>query len=99
MDGLRSRRADTWYGSHRNSQESYRVYRIILYFVCQGNLLAVGSMAPVIDIWDLDVVGTLEPEFSLGRKRNKRKKIAGIGHKDAVLSLSWNKRVRSVSML
>lgn len=82
-----------------------------------GNYLAVGSMAPIIDIWDVDMVGSLEPEFSLGniyfnlnidstiydnlmdylhkgRKKNKKKKIAAVGHTDAVLSLSWNKRVR-----
>ncbi len=59
-----------------------------------GNYLAVGSMSPIIEIWDVDVVGTLEPEFRLGQKKSKKKKIAGVGHKDAVLSLSWNKRVR-----
>jgi periodic tryptophan protein 1 len=53
-------------------------------------------MSPVIDVWDLDLVGNLEPEFTLGRKKNKKKKIAGVGHKDAVLSLSWNKRVRNL---
>lgn len=51
-------------------------------------------MSPIIDIWDVDMVGALEPEFSLGRKKSKKKKLAAIGHKDAVLSLSWNKRVR-----
>jgi len=61
-----------------------------------GNYLAVGSMAPIIDIWDVDMVGALEPEFTLGRKKSKKKKLAAIGHKDAVLSLSWNKRVRNL---
>ena len=57
----------------------------------QGNLVAVGSMNPVIDVWDIDLVDSLEPDFSLGRKAKKKKKIKGYGHKDAVLSLAWNK--------
>lgn len=61
-----------------------------------GNYLAVGSMAPIIDIWDVDMVGALEPEFTLGRKKSKKKKLSAIGHKDAVLSLSWNKHVRNL---
>ena len=59
-----------------------------------GNYLAVGSMSPIIEVWDVDVVGSLEPEFRLGKKKSRKKNIAGVGHKDAVLSLSWNKRVR-----
>lgn len=60
----------------------------------QGNYLAIGSMSPIIEIWDVDLVGSIEPEFKLGKKKNKKKKIAGVGHTDAVISLSWNKRVR-----
>lgn len=59
-----------------------------------GNYLAVGSMSPIIDVWDVDVVGSLEPEFQLGKKKSKKKKTPGVGHTDAVISLSWNKRVR-----
>lgn len=51
-------------------------------------------MSSVIEVWDVDVVGTLEPEFKLGKKKSKKKKTAGVGHTDAVLSISWNKRVR-----
>ena len=53
-------------------------------------------MASIIDVWDVDVVGSLEPDFQLGKKKSKKKKTPAIGHTDAVLSLSWNKRVRSV---
>jgi len=56
----------------------------------RGSLVAVGTMQPVIEVWDLDLVDCLEPVFKLGRKARKKKGIAGVGHKDAVLSLSWN---------
>ena len=59
-----------------------------------GNFVAIGSMSPIIDIWDLDIVDSLEPVFSLGQKGSKKKKRPRIGHKDAVLSMSWNQNVR-----
>jgi len=62
----------------------------------RGNLVAVGSMNPVIEVWDLDIVDCLEPAFKLGRKARKKKKIAGVGHKDAVLALAWNKEAEHV---
>ena len=55
-----------------------------------GSLVAVGTMEPVIDVWDLDLVDCLEPAFRLGRKAKKKKGVTGVGHKDAVISLSWN---------
>lgn len=64
-----------------------------------GNLVAVGSMEPTIDLWDLDVVDTIEPAFVLGSKPTKRlkKKKKGTvgGHTDAVLDLSWNSLSRT----
>jgi len=40
--------------------------------------VAVGTMEPHVDIWDLDLVDTLEPVVSLGRrKRKKSKKVRG----------------------
>ncbi|XP_071523909.1 periodic tryptophan protein 1 homolog [Panulirus ornatus] len=56
-----------------------------------GNMLAVGSMSPVIDVWDLDLVDCLEPAFTLGKKENRKKRSRGVGHKEPVLSLAWNK--------
>lgn len=62
----------------------------------RGNMVAVGSMSPIIDVWDLDVVDCLEPAFSLGQKGSKKRKVKRIGHKDAVLSLAWNRNVEYV---
>ena len=31
-----------------------------------GNLVAIATMSPRIDIWDVDVVGAMEPAFTLG---------------------------------
>ena len=62
----------------------------------RSNLAAVGTMGPVIDVWDLDLVNSLEPEFSLGQKAVKKKKVKGYGHKDAVLSLAWNRNAEHV---
>jgi len=62
-----------------------------------ANLVAVGNMTSNIELWDLDVVNTLEPAFTL-RGQHKRKKTGKTskkvtvtrGHTDAVLALSWN---------
>ncbi|XP_053601828.1 periodic tryptophan protein 1 homolog [Plodia interpunctella] len=61
-----------------------------------GNLCALGGMDPVIQVWDLDIENCLEPVFKLGRKPNKKKKTKRIGHKDAVLDMSWNRNFTHV---
>ncbi|XP_045516163.1 periodic tryptophan protein 1 homolog [Pieris brassicae] len=61
-----------------------------------GNLCALGGMDPIIQVWDLDIENCLEPAFKLGKKPNKKKKIKRVGHKDAVLDLSWNRNFSHV---
>lgn len=62
----------------------------------KGNYCAIGSMTPVIDIWDLDVVNCLEPAFTLGQQGSRRKRIPRIGHADAVLDLAWNRNFHHI---
>ena len=65
-------------------------------FTLLGNLCAIGNMTPIIEVWDLDLIDCLEPAYKLGRKPNKMKKQKRIGHRDAVLDVSWNHNYTSV---
>ena len=47
---------------------------LILIVLPIANFVAVGTMEPHIDIWDLDLVDTLEPVVSLGRREKKKSK-------------------------
>ena len=43
-------------------------------FQLTGNLLAVGTMEPFINIWDLDVIDAIDPVLKLGDKKKKKHK-------------------------
>lgn len=69
----------------------------------KGNFLAVGSMEPAIEIWDLDLIDEVQPFLVLGgvsKKKKKEKKKSVVyrkdSHRDSVLGLAWNKEVRNV---
>ncbi|ESO99061.1 hypothetical protein LOTGIDRAFT_201468, partial [Lottia gigantea] len=63
-----------------------------------GCYAAVGTMKPTIEVWDLNVMESLEPAFKLKgvSKKNRLKKAENMGHRDAVLDLSWNSVVGNV---
>nr|CAB3475281.1 unnamed protein product [Digitaria exilis] len=70
----------------------------------KGNFIAVGTMDPAIEIWDLDMVDEVQPHMVLGGLSKKKKKAKGKkgkkykkgSHRDSVLGLAWNKEVRNV---
>ncbi|XP_027331066.1 uncharacterized WD repeat-containing protein C17D11.16-like isoform X2 [Abrus precatorius] len=69
----------------------------------RGNFLAVGSMEPSIEIWDLDVIDEVQPCVVLGgitekKKKGKKKsvKYKDGSHTDSVLGLAWNKEYRNI---
>lgn len=61
-----------------------------------GNLCAIGTMSPIIEVWDLDIVNCLEAAFSLGKTGSRKKRIKHVGHRDAVLDISWNKNYHHI---
>lgn len=61
-----------------------------------GNYIAVGDMTPVISVWDLDIVDSLEPAYKLGKKTKKKAHKPSDGHTDAVISLSWNRQAKHI---
>jgi periodic tryptophan protein 1 len=70
----------------------------------KGNLVAVGTFEPYIEIWDLDVVDQPIPLAILGGavyeedyfSDSKNVELKANSHKDSVLSLSWNRVYRNV---
>ncbi|RDX68779.1 hypothetical protein CR513_52195, partial [Mucuna pruriens] len=69
----------------------------------RGNFIAVGSMEPAIEIWDLDVIDEVQPCVVLGgfeeiKKKGKKKSIKykDDSHTDSVLGLAWNKEYRNI---
>ncbi|GMT22050.1 hypothetical protein PFISCL1PPCAC_13347 [Pristionchus fissidentatus] len=72
----------------------------------QGNLLAVGTMSGSLEVWDLDIVNSVDPVLILeaeGQRKKKKKKGGrkkrdgtAQGHIDAVLSCRWNQSMPHV---
>jgi periodic tryptophan protein 1 len=78
----------------------------------RGNFVAVGTMDPDIELWDLDTVDCMYPNAILGagsdensksnssskskKKKKKSKKPSDTHHVDAVLSLSANRQHRNL---
>ncbi|KAJ8771343.1 hypothetical protein K2173_026520 [Erythroxylum novogranatense] len=70
----------------------------------RGNFVAVGSMEPSIEIWDLDTIDEVQPSLVLGgtveNKKKKGKKMSTKykegSHTDSVLGLAWNKQFRNI---
>ncbi|EXC30776.1 Periodic tryptophan protein 1-like protein [Morus notabilis] len=71
----------------------------------RGNFIAVGSMEPSVEIWDLDIIDEVQPCMVLGGIAEKKKKKKGKktsikykedSHTDSVLGLAWNKYYRNV---
>ena len=66
--------------------------------------MAIGTLNPWIEIWDLDLVDSLEPDFILGSQKKIKKKNTTAtgkkhkinGHTKAVLDLSWNSLNKTV---
>ena len=46
-----------------------------IYYFFSGSFIAVGTMEPHIDIWDVDIIDTLEPAATLGMRKRKSKKV------------------------
>jgi periodic tryptophan protein 1 len=51
----------------------------MVFFLFTGNLLAVGTMEPFINIWDLDVIDTIDPVLTLGERKKKKSKKVKLG--------------------
>ncbi|KAI3472797.1 hypothetical protein Pfo_031126 [Paulownia fortunei] len=69
----------------------------------KGNFIAVGSMEPAIEIWDIDIMDEVQPSATLGgiiekKKKGKKRsvKYKDGSHTDSVLGLAWNKEYRNI---
>ncbi|KAF3324006.1 WD repeat-containing protein C17D11.16 [Carex littledalei] len=68
----------------------------------KGNFVAIGTMEPAIEVWDLNLIDEVQPLLVLGgvsmkkKDKGKKKKFKKGSHRDSVLGLAWNKEVRNV---
>ncbi|XWS33151.1 hypothetical protein CRYUN_Cryun22dG0054200 [Craigia yunnanensis] len=69
----------------------------------KGNFMAVGSMEPSIEIWDLDIIDEVQPCLVLGgaverktKKGKKKSKYKEGSHTGEVLGLALNKEYRNI---
>lgn len=62
----------------------------------EGHVVAVGTFAPYIEVWDLNVLDGLEPVATLGPTDDSSPYTHPEGHKDAVMALAWNRLQRNV---
>nr|BAK05432.1 predicted protein [Hordeum vulgare subsp. vulgare] len=69
----------------------------------EGNFIAVGTMDPAIEIWNLDIVDAVKPHIVLGGLSKNKEKVKGEkgekykegSHRSSVLGLAWNTVVRN----
>ncbi|VDO47912.1 unnamed protein product [Onchocerca flexuosa] len=59
----------------------------------KGNLLAIGNIDASINIWDLDLVNSVEPTVTLNKTKTEK---SAQKHTGAVLSLAWNRLMEHV---
>ncbi|GKC28672.1 uncharacterized WD repeat-containing protein [Tanacetum coccineum] len=87
--------------------KSFKDFMIKSNDVVRGNFIAVGSMEPAIEMWDLNVLDEVQPSLILGgaiekKKKKKGKKVEKCvnykvdSHTGAILSLAWNKSYRNL---
>ncbi|EDV19767.1 uncharacterized protein TRIADDRAFT_61806 [Trichoplax adhaerens] len=80
-------------GVTNNNANALEIYR---------NLVAVGTKASFIEIWDIDNINCLQPVATLGNASNltddnlRRIKSPLKSHNDSVLDLSWNRSARTI---
>lgn len=64
-----------------------------------GNFLSVGHMDSTIEVWDLDIVNTMEPAYVLGipssDQEDSIEDLLVRSHSDAVLDVAWTDKQRS----
>ncbi|KAI3926482.1 hypothetical protein MKW92_010590 [Papaver armeniacum] len=56
----------------------------------KGNYIAVGTLDPAIEIWDLNLIDEIQPFLVLGGRKTAKDKEGS--HTDSVLGLDWNKK-------